>query len=128
MNLRLGNAAEYVLLKFPALLSNEASAPQYSWNQVRFSVAAGPRLGSEIGASFLTSESVAFLKELPDLFRNLNGKASLHTVEDWIELEIELNSRGGVLIKGRAQDNKTTRIEFEIHSDQSFFFDCSCES
>lgn len=74
---------------------------------------------SRLPVSWTDSELRAFQRALTTLLADLTGKASLSTLEDQIELRIELSSGRGTL-QGRIEEHALARIEFEdVPTDQS---------
>jgi hypothetical protein len=69
-----------------------------------------------------TTELHAFHESLRAVLEDLSGTAKLTTIEDQVELTIELKSGKGTLT-GRIEAHAIAAVEFEAPTDQSFLAD-----
>lgn len=92
-----------------------------NWVRVSVLVAVGAFSG-EYAATFLTSDFVDFRAGLQALHESLEGNAVFSTLEDQLSLELTVNGRGGIALKGVALDAPCTgnRLEFKLDLDQSY--------
>jgi hypothetical protein len=101
-----------------AAASNKSDA---NWLTSKIKVAAGPFSG-EFRATLTTQDFACFDRELIELLRTLQGKATFQTDEEWLRLEIEMGSRGTCVVSGLAKSNDMpeTSLKFAFESDQSW--------
>jgi hypothetical protein len=69
-----------------------------------------------------TTELQAFHESLRAVLEDLSGTAKLTTIEDQVELTIELKSGKGTLA-GRVEAHAVAALEFEAATDQTFLAD-----
>jgi hypothetical protein len=101
-----------------AAASNESDA---NWLRSKVRVAAGPFSGDANGA-LTTQDFVYFERELTEMLRTLQGKATFQTDEDWLRFEIRMGSRGTATISGavKASGASQASLRFSFETDQSF--------
>jgi hypothetical protein len=98
--------------------TNESDA---NWLKSRIRIVAGPFSG-ELDASLTTQDFVYLERELTDVLRTFEGKATFQTDEDWLYFQIEMGSRGAAIISGalKANSGSRTSLSFSFETDQSY--------
>lgn len=101
-----------------AAASNESDA---NWLKSRIKVVAGPFSG-EFDAALTTQDFVYFERELNELLRSLQGKATFQTDEEWLRFEVVMGSRGTCTVSGAAKTSSGSQasLRFAFESDQSW--------
>lgn len=101
-----------------AAASNDSDA---NWLRSKVRVAAGPFSG-EVDAALTTQDFVYFERELTEMLRTLQGKATFQTDEDWLRFEIGMGSRGTATVSGavKAGGGSQASLRFSFETDQSF--------
>jgi hypothetical protein len=75
----------------------------------------------KIQAVFMAGELRRFGEEIERLYLELKGKAELRPMDGYLEMTLEGDGRGHVLVNGTAchQNGAGTRLEFEFELDQT---------
>lgn len=74
---------------------------------------------AKIDVAWQTTDLLAFQEALQRLLDDLTGVATLSTLEDQVELRIQLESGKGT-VEGRVEAHALAALEFEGTTDQSF--------
>lgn len=74
-----------------------------NWLVAPVQVVAGGFSGS-VRSGLRSEELAAFRSQLAEMHRSLSGSAKLVSMEDWLELVVEIDSRGHLKVQGRACD------------------------
>jgi hypothetical protein len=74
-----------------------------NWLVAPVEVVAGGFSGT-VGSGLRAEELAAFRCQLEDVYRSLKGSAKLVSMEDWLEIVVEIDSVGHLEIRGRACD------------------------
>ena len=93
-----------------------------NWLVTPVEIVAGGFTG-EIPANLRAEEFRAFREELERLYADLNGTATLKSMEDWLHLTVTAESRGLIAVTGRAIDahGSGNQLTFRIRGlDQSY--------
>jgi len=92
-----------------------------NWLRSKVRVVVGPFSG-EVDAALTTQDFVYFERELTEMLRTLEGKATFQTDEDWLRFEIGMGSRGTATVSGAVKAGGGTQasLRFWFETDQSF--------
>ncbi len=118
----LGRAHDFVSLRirakeFPAEVDNDDA----QWLRVHIVVVVGGMRASVPDATLTVGEVTGLLEDCEALIRGSQRIARLGSLEEWIELVIEMNSRGGLEVRGRVQDAPRNVLDFTLEGlDQTF--------
>lgn len=74
---------------------------------------------AKCSTSWQTTEFAGFQEALRTLLDDLTGTASFSTIEDQVELTIQLEGGKGT-VEGRVEEHAMASTEFEAETDQSF--------
>jgi hypothetical protein len=77
------------------------------------------RFRAKCDVAWQTTELHAFHESLRTLLQDLTGTAKLTTIEDQVELTIQLENGKGTLV-GRVEAHAVAALEFEGATDQTF--------
>jgi hypothetical protein len=77
------------------------------------------RFRAKCDVAWQTTELHAFHESLRTLLQDLTGTAKLTTIEDQVELTIQLEKGKGTLV-GRVEAHAVAALEFEVATDQTF--------
>lgn len=86
--------------EFPTELDNDDA----QWLRVNIDVIVGGRRASIREATLTIGEFTSFLEDLERLVAGSKRIARLDSMEEWIELVLDMNSRGGLEVRGRVLD------------------------
>lgn len=92
-----------------------------NWLNTPVEIRAGAFRGQYV-ASLRAEELQGLLNGLKDLYESLVGEAKLHSMENWLILDVVGDRQGHVEIKGTAGDNPGIGnwLEFKLSLDQTF--------
>ena len=98
-------------------------ADDQSWLIGDISFKLGSFRGRISSAYLRTGELLGFLRDLEQMNESLAGTAHLDAIEQWVDLTIEMRSRGALHVEGELVDNPGlgNRLRFQIDDlDQSY--------
>lgn len=93
------------------------------WTYADAEIRCGPWQG-RIRVEFYKNELMRFAEEIRALYKELDGKATLHPIEPYLSLALTGNGRGGIEVEGTAQSESGfvtgTKLCFHFSIDQTF--------
>lgn len=91
------------------------------WLRTEIGVVVGGLRASVRDATLTVGELRGFLEDLKRLVGGSQRIARLDSMEEWIELVIEMSSRGGLEVRGRVLDAPRNALEFTLEDlDQTY--------
>jgi hypothetical protein len=87
--------------------------------EVQIEQAPTARFRAKCDVAWQTTELHAFHESLRTLLQDLTGTAKLTTIEDQVELTVQLENGKGTLV-GRVEAHAVAALEFEGATDQTF--------
>lgn len=92
-----------------------------NWLRSTVRVSVGPFAG-DIEGSLTTQDFAYFERELSEVLRTLQGKATFQTGEDWLRFEVGMGSRGTATVSGvvKAGGGSQASLRFSFETDQSY--------
>ena len=92
-----------------------------NWLRSTVRVSVGPFAG-DIEGSLTTQDFAYFERELSEMLRTLQGKATFQTDEDWLRVEVGMGSRGTATVSGvvKAESGSQASLRFSFETDQSY--------
>lgn len=92
-----------------------------NWLRSTVRVSVGPFAG-DIEGSLTTQDFAYFERELSEVLRTLQGKATFQTDEDWLRFEVGMGSRGTATVSGvvKAGGGSQASLRFSFETDQSY--------
>lgn len=92
-----------------------------NWLRSTVRVSVGPFAG-DIEGSLTTQDFAYFERELTEVLRTLQGKATFQTDEDWLRFEVGMGSRGTAMVSGvvKAGSRSQASLRFSFETDQSY--------
>ena len=95
-----------------------------NWLSTDITVKVGAWRGKYDG-SLTVPAFVGFRDQLSELYEKLSGKAIFSCLEPWIEIEIEGDGKGGMILSGLATDQlgSGNELKFSFELDQTFLPD-----
>lgn len=92
-----------------------------NWLRSTVRVSVGPFAG-DIEGSLTTQDFAYFERELSEVLRTLQGKATFQTDEGWLRFEVGMSLRGTATVSGvvKAGGGSQASLRFSFETDQSY--------